>query len=208
MHPNSVPATRKKIEPHRRGRINADPLKEVKNSWKFEFIEATGEGLKTDAKSGAGLRAALERLGVDGRLHDTVVRPSVADYPPVFELPEQPKPAITKGEAALALWMDMQQKKKEQRGFAAPCTVPQLHQWLERAPVGAWALYWEGYLAYDRGVEQRQPTTRSGEYPARAVGQALWQAHLRGRVELFQKRVGMGHYRYWARRVNDLPTRR
>lgn len=207
MHPNSVPATRKKIEPHRRGRINADKLKVVKNSWQFEFIEATGEGLKTDAKSAAGLRAALEHLGVDGNLHDTVVRPSVAGFPPIFELPEQPKPSITKGEAALEQWMTMQQRKKHQRGFAAPCTVPQLHMWLDKAQNGSWCLYWEGYLAYDRGQDARHPE-RAGEYPARSVGRAVWEAHLRGRVELFQKRVGMGHYRYWARRVNDLPTRR
>lgn len=91
--------------------------------------------------------------------------------------------------------------------YSRPQDIRQLEKWLTTASLGAWCLYWDGYLARDKADERPGFGGTNLDYPARRVGRLMWQAYAAGRVELWQSRVGPNRFRYWARRVRDLPLR-
>jgi hypothetical protein len=67
--------------------------------------------------------------------------------------------------------------------------------WVEDAPPGEWAVYWEGDLNQTRfgSPDISEARTRT----ARIQGQTVWSAYENGRVRLFQQRKGRG-FRYLA----------
>lgn len=79
--------------------------------------------------------------------------------------------------------------------------------WVEDAPPGEWAVYWEGDLNQTRfgGVDISETRTRL----ARIQGQTVWRRYEAGDIWLFQRRKGRG-FQYLAvkRECRRGPTRR
>lgn len=207
-HSSSVHATRAKSEPNRRGAKGE--FTALKESWLFEFVQSGSQrhgGTRGGHRSRASIRSALEHLGATPDLRDALAGKRRIVAPLISVLQPQPERPKTVREAKLAEWENVQQKRYTDRAkFIVPGDLRTLTDWVNRGQAGTWALYWEGYLAYDVGTESREKGGRNGDYPAPNVQVILWRAYKGGRVELYQKRIGPGHFRYWAKRVNDLPT--
>lgn len=80
-----------------------------------------------------------------------------------------------------------------------PQTVAELELWLEKAPKGAWCLYWEGFLPIDQREEARDVRrgAQFSHYPAHVVRGLAWNASAAGSAILCQDKVARRHYRYF-----------
>jgi hypothetical protein len=71
-------------------------------------------------------------------------------------------------------------------------SASEFHDWVRAAPVGAWAEYWRGFLAFDRQCF----VPHSIE-----VGSAAMARSDDRHVVLLQRRLGFADYSYLAKRI-------